>query len=290
MFLPASLLPVILGTAWGWRAAGGLDLGAFALALAAVVCVHGAVNVLNDVYDDTQGGDRDNRERIHPFTGGSRFIQNAVMTRAAMARWGAVLLAAGAALGLALALRAGAAVLGLGLLGVGLGLAYSLPPVRLSDRGLGELAVGLGFGVLPVAGAAWLQSGRWDADALWLSLPVAVWVALVLLANEVPDARADAAAGKRTLVVRLGPGGAARLYLALQFAAALPLAGLAAGDALPWGALAVAVFAWPSAVLAARDLGAGMAAPRRVARALRTTLAIHALGCLWLTGWVLASG
>lgn len=298
MFLPASLLPVLVGTAWGWRAAGAsgggsgesLDLGALLLALAAIACVHGAVNVLNDAADDALGGDRDNEERIFPFTGGSRFVQNAVMTRRGMARWGAALLALGALFGLWLALAKGAAVLWLGLAGAALGLAYSLPPLRLCDRGLGELAVGLGFGVLPVAGAAWLQSGRWDAGALWLAVPVSLWVALILLANEVPDARADAAAGKRTLAVRLGPAGTARLYLALQVVAVAPLGVLAAGGALPPGALALALAAWPAAALAARDLAAGMAAPARVARAIGLTLAIHALGCLWLIGWALAAG
>jgi len=289
-FLPASLLPVLVGTAWGWRSAGALDGAAAVLALAAIACVHGAVNVLNDVFDDAQGGDRRNDERIYPFTGGSRFIQNAVMTAPAMVRWGAGLLLLAAVFGLWLALIAGQVVLWLGLAGAALGIAYSMPPLRLSDRGLGELAVGLGFGLLPVAGAAWLQSGRWDLATLWLGLPISLWVALILLANEVPDARADAAAGKRTLVVRLGRAGAARLYLVLQILAVAPLGPLAARGALPPGVLGLAALVWPAAALAGRNLGAGMAAPERVARAIKTTLAIHALGCLWLLGWTLATG
>jgi len=290
MFLPASMLPVFVGTAWGSRSVGALDLEALLLALAAVVCVHGAVNVLNDVFDDAHGGDRGNSERIYPFTGGSRFIQNAVMTAPEMARWGAAVLALGALFGLRLMLAKGIAVLWLGLLGATLGLAYSLPPLRLSDHGLGEVAVGFGFGILPVAGAAWLQSGSWDPAAVWLALPVSLWVALILLANEVPDARADAAVGKRTLVVRLRPAGTARLYFALQILALAPLGVLTAQGALPPGVLAIAVLVWPAAALAARDLRAGMAAPVRVARAIRLTLAIHALGCLWLVGWALGAG
>jgi 1,4-dihydroxy-2-naphthoate octaprenyltransferase len=51
----------------------------------------------------------------------------------------------------------------------------------------------------------------------------------MLLAIEFPDAAGDAAAGKRTLVVRMGAGRAARLYAALTLAAfgALPLWALA---------------------------------------------------------------
>jgi len=290
IFLPASLLPVFVGTAWGSRAAGVLDLQALLLALAAVVCVHGAVNVLNDVFDDAHGGDRVNSERIYPFTGGSRFIQNTVMTTPEMARWGAALLTLGMLFGLWLVLARGLVVLWLGLIGVALGLAYSMPPLRLSDRGVGELAVGLGFGILPVTGAAWLQNGRWDPVVIWLALPVSLWVALILLANEVPDARADGAVGKRTLVVRLGSAGTAWLYFTLQVLALAPLGVLTAQGAMPPGVLILAAIAWPAAVLAARDLRAGMAGPARVRRAIKLTLAIHALGCLWLVGWALGAG
>ena len=61
-FFPASVLPVLAGSAWGFMAAGQFDLSAFILALLATVCVHAGANVLNDVCllytsdaaDDTQ--------------------------------------------------------------------------------------------------------------------------------------------------------------------------------------------------------------------------------------------
>ena len=60
------------------------------------------------------------------------------------------------------------------------------------------------------------------------ALPCALQFAM-LLAIEFPDAAGDAAAGKRTLVVRMGALSAARLYAALTLAAfgALPLWALA---------------------------------------------------------------
>lgn len=51
-FFPASVLPVLAGTAWGYMAAGQFDLSCFVLALLATVCVHAGANVLNDVGDD----------------------------------------------------------------------------------------------------------------------------------------------------------------------------------------------------------------------------------------------
>jgi 1,4-dihydroxy-2-naphthoate octaprenyltransferase len=286
MFFPASALPVVLGTAWGARLEGALDLRPFALALAATLAVHAGVNILNDVYDDLGGTDRINTGRISPYTGGSRHIQEGVMTGRQMFIWGVVLLAFAAALGMVLFATEGPAVLLFGAAGVALGVLYSAPPVRLSARGLGEAAVGVGFGILPVTGAAWLQSGVLDWAGLLLSLPIAFWVANILLVNEIPDAAADGATGKRTLVVRLGLDGTRNLYLLLSFLAALCILAAAAEGSAPLAAAAAA----PLLVLAALGAARGMdsAADRRPAltTSIKITLSVHAAGTLWLAGWV----
>ena len=284
MFLPASVLPVLLGTAWGQRGEAQFQFSAFALALAAVVLVHAAANIVNDVYDDLGGTDRINNGRFGPFTGGSRFIQNGIMTGRQMFFWGVALLGLAAVPGLVLAAVEGPGVLAFGAAGLALGVLYSVPPVQLSARGLGEIAVGLAFGVLPVMGAAWLQSGTLDPGAFLLSLPVALWVADILLVNEVPDIAADAATGKRTLAVRLGPAGTARLFFVLNVVAAAFIGIAAALGVLPLPAVA-AVLLVSAAIPAARAIA--RPGPNRPAllRAIKLTLAIHALGTLWLTGW-----
>lgn len=283
-FFVASILPVVLGSAWGYRLAGAIDLPAFLLALGAIICVHAGVNVLNDVYDELGGSDRVNRERIYPYTGGSRFIQNGVMTLPEMARWGTALITAGVVLGAALIALKGLPVLLFGLAGIALGTLYSVPPVALAGRGLGEAAVGVGFGVLPVAGAAWLQSGVIDGAALLVSLPISLWVTNILLINEVPDISADAQAGKRTLPVRLGRNATAALYFALNLAAVLALAAGSVQGLLPWP-----TFALPALLLlAARRASRAIAGNDRetLRRGIELTLAMHALGGIWLTGWI----
>lgn len=97
-FLTTSLLPVLVGTAWGWRLAGRLDLPSLALALVATLLVHAASNVYNDVSDEELGTDRANTTRIPPFTGGSRYIQDGLVSLPEMRRLAGILavLAAGA--------------------------------------------------------------------------------------------------------------------------------------------------------------------------------------------------
>lgn len=285
-FFTASVLPVLLGSAWGHRESGAFNADAFVVAMIAVICAHGATNVLNDVYDDLSGVDVGNDDRLHPFTGGSRFIQNGVMTRGEMARWGAFLAVFSMLAGLVLVALKGVAIVVFGVIGLALGVLYSMPPAKLSARGLGELAVGLGLGVLPVCGAAWLQAGTITPATVLLSLPVAAWVANILVINEVPDIRADALAGKRTLVVRLGAGGTRVLYVGLHLFAALAVALAVALGVLP--ALSLVL---PAAIaLGSPFIARAIIRPPDSARLLpgiRMTLAAHAVGTLWLLGWVL---
>ena len=279
-FFSASILPIVAGTAWGWQEAGQLDAISLVLALLATVLVHAGGNVINDVSDDTNGTDRHNRDLIYPYTGGSRFIQTGILSRAAMRRWGIGLLTGALGAGTLLWMRHGAPVVWLGLTGIALGLAYSLSPLRLNARGLGELCVALAFGVLPVCGAAWLQGAELTTDLLLYSVPVSLWVANILLINEFPDRHADWLAGKRTLVVRLGFDACRVLFVLANTVAIAVVIGLTLGRALsPVGFAIIVLF--PLVVRATRHLR--QHEQREMVRvAIETTLSIHALGILLL--------
>ncbi len=282
-FFPASVLPVLAGSAWGFMAAGRFDLFVFILALLATVCVHASANVLNDVGDDSGGTDRQNEDRIYPYTGGSRFIQTGIMTASGMARLGVSLIGIAAIAGLILLLSKGAMVLWFGIAGLLLAVLYSLGPIRLASTGLGELSVGIAFGVLPVTGAAWLQSGSLGLDVLLFSIPVSVWVTAILLINEVPDIAADGATGKRTLPVRVGLGGTSVIYLLLHATGVAALVWLALRGGFPaWTVIVpglLLVLAWQ----AARAIRIGVADRPAMTRAIEMTLGIHTVGSIWLT-------
>lgn len=283
-FLGAAALPVLVGTAWGWRLGGAWDMFSFALALLATVLVVAASNVFNDVGDELTGSDRINDAHIYPFTGGSRVLQNGVMTLAEMKGLSVWLFAAAMILGVLLIYREGLTVFWFGLVGVTLGILYSWPRVQLVAHGIGELTVACAFGVLPVTGAAWLQSGRLGADALLLSVPVSCWVTAILLINEVPDTRADASVGKRTLAVRLPRESTALLYGMLHVGALSSSQAWIAVSGFPAWLTGFPLVLFGAGMFAARDIVVG--GPTLV-RSLRLTLAVHSLGCLWLVGTIL---
>jgi 1,4-dihydroxy-2-naphthoate octaprenyltransferase len=280
-FYPASILPVVVGTAWGVAAAGQIDLLAAVLALLATVAVHAGSNVINDVGDELNGTDRNNEGRIHPFTGGSRFIQNEVLTVRQMTVWGIALFVIATGLGALLISLKGIGVLYLGLAGVALAVLYSLPVVQLSGRGIGELAIAVAFGILPVCGAAWLQTGVIDLNVVLVSAPVSCWVAAILLINEVPDLSADESAGKRTWPVRFGLTGTRWIYFSLHVIALSAMIALVARQVFPWWALVVSAVLLVMGFRAATTIVSDDSSV--LENGIKTTLAIHTIGALWLT-------
>jgi len=286
-FFPASALPVFAGTAWGVYVAGQFNIGIFCLALLATVCVHAGSNVLNDVGDDTNGTDQQNDQHIYPYTGGSRFIQSGIMEATAMSRLGISLLSVAAIAGLILLIIKGPMILLFGVTGVALGILYSVGPVALSSIGLGELAVAIAFGVLPITGAAWLQSGAIDLAVLIFSIPISAWVAAILLINEIPDVKADGASGKRTLPVRLGNAATAYLYIGVHLVAIAAVAQLTVMRLLPLATPLLPIILMLPAFKAAAGIRGGIEDRDRMTGAIESTLAIHTLGSLWLCACVL---
>lgn len=284
-FYPASVLPVVAGTAWGVAIAGQIDLLVAALALLATVVVHAGSNVINDVTDDINGTDRNNDKRMHPFTGGSRFIQNQILTVQQMSNWALVLFITALVLGGLLIAVRGIGVLYLGLAGIALGMLYSLPVVQLSGRGIGEIAIAVAFGMLPVCGAAWVQSGVIDLNVFIFSVPISCWVAAILLINEVPDRAADEAAGKKTWPVRFGLTPTRWIYFGLHLIAADAIAALVLLEVFPaWSLLmplVLIVLAWRASTSVVADNDTALL------QGIKTTLAIHTLGAVWLTAVVL---
>jgi 1,4-dihydroxy-2-naphthoate octaprenyltransferase len=279
-FLVASALPVLVGTAWASAAFHRFDGLLFGLALAATLCAHAATNVYNDVSDDLIGADAGNTQRIYPYTGGSRFIQTGLLSRKEMTRLALGLCVVAVFIGALLAVLRGPGVIFLGLAGLALGLLYSLPGAQLSARGVGELAVAVGLGVLPVLGAEWLQTGFVDSGAILLCIPVSCWVAAILIINEVPDVVADLAAHKRTLVVRWGATGARVIYRGLTVIALGASVAAIARHALPlWYSVPAVAFAGVG-MMAARRISMDLAARSRLKQGIELTLAIQALGCI----------
>ncbi|GAB4118859.1 MAG: 1,4-dihydroxy-2-naphthoate polyprenyltransferase [Sideroxydans sp.] len=288
-FLTASLMAFLIGLATVWH--DGEDLEAL-LALVTflfALLAHAGVNVLNDYYDALNGTDAQNTERIFPFTGGSRFIQNGVLTMAQTRNFGFALMACVAAAGLWLMVHAAPQLFYIGIAGLFIGWAYSAPPFRLNSRGWGELCVAAGFLAITV-GADFVQRKGFAAAPFIAGLPYALLVTNLLYINQFPDRAADTAAGKLHWVARLEISKARWGYALIVTLAYL---WLVAGVLLGWlPVLALlALFALPLSIKAARELLQHAAQPQQLADAIKLTIgAMMAHGALLSLALILNKG
>jgi 1,4-dihydroxy-2-naphthoate octaprenyltransferase len=221
--LTASAASVVVGVASAFWATGTVRWSWAVLTLIAAVALQACTNIKNDLDDQVTGADDLNRTPILGFTGGSRVLQRGLATRgellAAMLGFGLV----SAAIGGFFATNGRLGVLLFGLAGLLIGWVYTGPPLRLANRGLGEPAVGLAFGVGIVCGSAYVQMGAVPIVALAASIPVSILVALILFINGFQDAASDGQVAKRTAVVRLGLARASRTYPLIAALAAATL-------------------------------------------------------------------
>lgn len=241
-FLIVTAVAILLGLAAAFAVGATIDIAQAAMTLLLGLMTHAGANVLNDYYDALSGADDANAGRISPFTGGARFIQDARVSVRDTFRYALLLLGFVIPCGIWLAQASGTGLLLIGAAGLLIGWTYSAPPLQLMARGLGEAAIALAWSLV-VIGASYVQLHRFDTLPVLVSLGYGLMVTNILLVNGFPDAASDAAVSKRTLVVRLGPERAAKLYGAIAVAAHGGLVAMAAGHWLPpavlWGLLAL---------------------------------------------------
>jgi 1,4-dihydroxy-2-naphthoate octaprenyltransferase len=280
-FLSVTLFSVLIGLAGAYASGVALHAGLGVATLVFALTAHAGVNVLNDYYDALNGTDATNTERVFPFTGGSRFIQNGVLTTTDTAAFGAALFGVTLVAGVFLTALSGPGLLWIGLAGLVIGWAYSAPPLKLNSRGVGELCVAAGFALIAI-GTDYVQRGGFAWMPVIASVSYALLVTNILYINQFPDRKADILAGKLHWVARLDVHQAKWGYVLIAALAYGWLSAAVVAGALP--ALAfVSLLAAALSTRAARDLLRFADRPARLVPAIPLTIAAACAHGLLLT-------
>jgi 1,4-dihydroxy-2-naphthoate octaprenyltransferase len=213
----ANLLPFLLGTTVAFWESGQVDWTVFAVALLALFLLTDGTYIANEYFD--YENDRLNLARIGgadavgiTTTGGTRVLVKGLIPRrhALVAAVAAFALAVPVGLFLQFGLGTGPLTLPLGLLGLLIGWFYTAPPLKACYRGLGELFIALGQGIV-IFGAYYVQRG-FSLVPLLVSLPWFIALPALKIIREFPDYDADRATGKRGLTLRFGRARMAVVY------------------------------------------------------------------------------
>lgn len=202
---PATLAPVLIGSllaptfVW-WK---------FLLVLFGTMIAHAGVNIISDYVDWKRGAD------TWRVLGSSRVLVDGIMSPRSHRTLGIALLFVAAIIGALLVSVSGSAVWLLMALGAAIGVFYTVPPIGLKYRALGDVAVFLAFGPLMALGAYYVQTGTLDWLPVWLSIPIGLLTIAILHGNNYRDIAEDRAAGYQTLASLLGPRRSAYYYVVL---------------------------------------------------------------------------
>ncbi len=280
-FLTGSLVPVFLAAAQSYQDGFFRGFELF-LILVGVGSLQTAANLFND-YFDARGSDQIN---LHPtpFSGGSRVIQEELLS----SRWvfwtSMFFFALALATGLSLVWMGHPYVALIGPLGLLAGTCYSADPIKLMSRGLGEITIFLAFGPLITWGTYYVMTDQLTWPAFFLGFPLGFLITAVIWINQFPDFQADRDAQKRNLVVRLGLLSSRWIYVLLMILP-FPFLLFLLGTQKISFLILLAWLALPLAIKAIRILWRQYATFEQIVPAQALTIQTHlALGMLMLAG------
>ncbi len=277
--LPAAVIPVVVGTALA-RAHRADDYADAGICLLFALLVQIGTNFANDYFDFVQGADTPAR------VGPRRAVAAGLIAPRAMlvATW--VVLGAAFGVGLLLVRDGGWGLLPVGIVSIACAVAYTGGPFPLAYNGLGDLFVFVFFGLVAVCATFYVQAGAVTADVVWCAAAVGLLAANILVANNYRDAETDAAAGKRTLVVRFGRRFAVWQYGLSHLGALLCPLALMLADGYRWPVLLPLGLA-PLAARLTHRLQASSEPAEQIALLGRTALYLAAFGGLLSAGVLL---
>ncbi len=229
---PASVMPILI--MWGFLAyvgKQGIDInwGNALLCLPLLVIAHAGGNMVSDYYDYTR------RVDLEDCPNGVTWIYDGTFEARTILRYGVCLLAVAMVIGLYLLSRSSWTALWIGIVGMALPALYPW----MKAHALGDVNILISFALLPAIGTAYVATGRYLPEVLFVIMPLGLLTVSILHANNTRDIDNDKRAGLTTLCAAIGLDGAKKAYvweLVMPFVLTL---GYAILGASPWTALIV---------------------------------------------------
>jgi 1,4-dihydroxy-2-naphthoate octaprenyltransferase len=233
--LPVMAIPVLIGGALAWEKTSLFHPLLFIGTLIGTLAAHLAANTVNDIFDFQSGADQAAASEDTSLPSGSTLLLSGRLPLTAYWRLTLALFAIALACGIILAI-AHPWVIGLAIAGFLLAFFYVAPPIRYGYIGhsLGETGIFLSFGLLPLAGTYYVQTGIITGAALAASVPIGLFTTAILYFHHFLHWRADRAIGKMTPVAVLGADRAHLVGIALPVTVAVAIIVDGLTSIFPW--------------------------------------------------------
>lgn len=260
--LTAGFVPVLIGTALAIQD-HKIDSMLFVAMMLASLLIQAATNMFNEYYDFKRGLDNEESVGI-----GGAIVREGISPKTVMGI-ALALYAISVLIGVYICMESSWWIAAIGVLCMAAGYLYTGGPVPIAYTPFGEIVAGFFMGVLIILISFYIQSGTVTTTAVFVSIPIAILVGAILLANNIRDLDGDKEYGRKTLAILLGRKGAIYLLAAMFVTSYAWVVGLiAAGQVSFW--LLLVFLSVPKAVKATKGF-IGKTAPIQMMPAMKAT-------------------
>jgi len=215
--LTASFVPVVVGTAVVAPRVESIRLDLFVAMLIASMLIQIATNLFNEYYDYKRGLDTEESVGI-----GGSIVRDGFKPGTILA-FALTLYGISALLGVYLCIETSWWLLVVGLISMFVGYIYTGGPLPIAYTPFGEVVAGFFMGYIIIAISAYLQIGYVPTEAVAISVPVAILIGSILLANNIRDLDNDKVNGRKTIACLVGHRRAVYVLIGFFAAAILSL-------------------------------------------------------------------
>lgn len=195
--LTASFVPVFVGTASVLLFAD-IRWGMFFLMLIATVLIQSATNMFNEYYDFKRGLDS------HESVGiAGAIVRNGMSPRLVLNIALTFYVIAGI-IGIIITINSSWWILVIGAVSMAVGYFYTGGPFPISWTPFGEIFAGLFMGTVIIMITFFIHTGTLHVFPLLMSIPTAITIGLLNMANNIRDRKKDKESGRKTYVILVG--------------------------------------------------------------------------------------
>ncbi|MFZ5944900.1 MAG: 1,4-dihydroxy-2-naphthoate polyprenyltransferase [Bacillota bacterium] len=195
--LTASFIPVFVGTALSYQKSS-LNYPLLAAMLTASMLIQIATNIFNEYYDFKRGLDSEESVGI-----GGAIVREGIKPKTVLAL-GLILYSISGLLGLYICYKTTWWIALIGAVSMAVGYLYTGGPYPIAYTPFGEIFAGLFMGVLITLISYFIHTGTVTLNVLLVSIPLAVLIGAILMANNIRDLDKDQEKGRRTLAILVG--------------------------------------------------------------------------------------
>lgn len=278
--LTASFVPVTVGTVLAAEYTR-IHFGLFFAMLIACLLIQTATNMFNEYFDFKRGLDNEHSVGI-----GGAIVREGVEPKTVY-RLAFILVGVSLLLGAYICMKSSWWIAVIGSLSIAVGYLYTGGPYPIAYTPLGELFSGFFMGVVIILISVFIQTGEIQTAQTLVSVPVAILIGAINLANNIRDMDGDKKSGRKTLAILLGRKRAIGLLAAMFAVSYLWLFLLIATEGMtPW--ILLALLSLPTAYKAVRNF-IGKTAPKEMLPAMKATARTNTqFGMLMAIGIILS--